>query len=125
MHPSRLFGLAAVLFKGVCAGTIDSSSGNATVTPAPRRNVRRERCLFVMNMGLISSQENEQEAANYANDAKWAHQRILDAPIWRHSRNSRLLVHFLITSPSSETARPSRCREQATKSDNRFQPHRE
>src|SRR6266850_2913438 len=62
MHPSRLFGLAAVLFKGVCAGTIDSSSGNATVTPAPRRNVRRERCLFVMNMGLISSQENEREA---------------------------------------------------------------
>ncbi len=30
-------------------------------------------------------------AANYANDAKWAHQRILEAPIWRHSRNSRLV----------------------------------
>src|SRR5882724_5968276 len=50
MHPSRLFGLAAVLFKGVCAGTIDSRNGNATVTPAPRRNVRRERDFFVMNM---------------------------------------------------------------------------
>src|SRR5439155_9463550 len=54
MHPSRLFGLAAVLFKGVCAGTIDSSSGNATVTPAPQRNVRRERCFLVMNMVLVS-----------------------------------------------------------------------
>jgi len=73
MHPSRLFGLAAVLFKGVCAGTIDSSSGNATVTPAPRRNVRRERCLFVMNLGLISSQENEQEAAHYAASSSFSY----------------------------------------------------
>src|SRR5437870_10272903 len=35
-------------------------------------------------------QRHKDLAANYANDAKWAHQRILDAPIWRHSRNSRL-----------------------------------
>ena len=26
------------------AGTIDSRSGSPSVTPAPRRNVRRERC---------------------------------------------------------------------------------
>jgi hypothetical protein len=32
------------------AGTIDSRNGSATVTPAPRRNVRRDNDLFVMNM---------------------------------------------------------------------------
>src|SRR6267143_7152648 len=110
MHPSRLFGLAAVLFKGVCAGTIDSSSGNATVTPAPRRNVRRERCLFVMNMGLISSQENEQEAANYANDAKWARQESFDAPIWRHSRNSRLISRIPVVPSLNLTPTSNRSR---------------
>ena len=35
---------------GVCAGTIDSSSGSATHTPVPRRNVRRSRCRFEINM---------------------------------------------------------------------------
>ena len=34
---------------GVAAGTMDSRKGNAIVTPAPVRNVRRERCFFVMN----------------------------------------------------------------------------
>jgi hypothetical protein len=34
-------GDAAVSRSGVSAGTIDSSSGSASVTPAPRRNVRR------------------------------------------------------------------------------------
>src|ERR1051326_1004106 len=48
MPQNRLFGVAAVLAKGVCAGSIESSSGSATVTPAPRRNVRRERCFFEM-----------------------------------------------------------------------------
>ncbi|PYS27755.1 MAG: hypothetical protein DMG11_15310 [Acidobacteria bacterium] len=33
-------------------------------------------------------------AANYTNYAKWAHQRILDAPIWRNSRNSRLIFRI-------------------------------
>src|SRR5438034_11094578 len=50
MQPSRVFGLAAVLLSGVCAGTIDSRNGSATVTPAPRRNVRRERCFLVTNI---------------------------------------------------------------------------
>src|SRR5580692_9516388 len=31
---------------------MESSSGNASVTPTPRRNVRRGRCFFVMNMLL-------------------------------------------------------------------------
>src|SRR5438876_11656161 len=50
MQVSRLFGFAAVLPSGVCAGTMDSRKGNAIVTPAPRRNVRRDRCFFVMNI---------------------------------------------------------------------------
>ena len=50
MHPRRVFGVAAVCASAVPAGTIDSSSGSASVTPAPRRNVRRERCFFVMNV---------------------------------------------------------------------------
>ena len=50
MHPRRVFGLAAVFLKGVCAGNMDSRKGNAIVTPAPRKNVRRQRCFFVMNM---------------------------------------------------------------------------
>ena len=48
-------GSAAVLPSGVCAGTIESSSGSASDTPMPRRTVRRERCFFVMNCTLYSS----------------------------------------------------------------------
>src|SRR5579871_2096685 len=50
MHPSRLLGLAAVLARGVCAGTIESSKGSARLTPAPRRNVRLGRCLRVRKL---------------------------------------------------------------------------
>ena len=35
---------------GRSAGTIASSRGSASVTPAPRRNVRRGMCFFAMNM---------------------------------------------------------------------------
>src|SRR5678816_34158 len=49
MPQKRLFGSAAVLTSGVLAGIIESSSGNASVTPMPRRKVRRGRCFFVMN----------------------------------------------------------------------------
>src|SRR5215471_19358183 len=35
------------------AGTIESRNGNATATPAPRRNVRRESAFFVMNIGRL------------------------------------------------------------------------
>jgi len=45
----RLFGAAAVCARAVAAGTIASSSGRATVIPAPRRNVRRGIRLLVMN----------------------------------------------------------------------------
>ena len=46
----RACGLAAVLAIAVMAGTIDSSSGSASVTPMPRRNVRGGNAILVMNM---------------------------------------------------------------------------
>src|SRR4029077_20159159 len=47
MPTTRGMGAAAVSRVGVSAGTIDSSSGRASVTPAPRRKVRRGMCRFV------------------------------------------------------------------------------
>src|SRR6185503_19024935 len=56
MNPMCGFGLAAVWARAVQAGIIASRSGRPTVTPAPRRNVRRERCFFVMNdISLLKS----------------------------------------------------------------------
>src|SRR3954469_25082828 len=49
MALKRVRGLAAVCANGVAAGIIDSSRGSDTTTPAPLRNVRRERCFFVIN----------------------------------------------------------------------------
>ena len=43
-------GAAAVLLSGVWAGSMDSRKGKANVVPAPRRNVRRGMCFFVMNI---------------------------------------------------------------------------
>ena len=48
--PSRRTGFAAVLASAVAAGTIASSSGNARLTPMPRRNVRRGNAILLMNM---------------------------------------------------------------------------
>src|SRR5438552_3570083 len=50
MPTNRDFGLAAVLLNGVCAGTIESSIGNASVTPTPRRNALLGMCFLVMNI---------------------------------------------------------------------------
>src|SRR5579864_1085452 len=50
----RVFAAAAVLLKGVCAGTIESSRGSASATPAPRRTVRRDMYFLVMNIGFRS-----------------------------------------------------------------------
>src|ERR1700730_17817089 len=55
MPTNRFGGAAAVNRSGRSAGTIASSSGSARVTPAPRRNVRRGTCFFVMNMMLNPS----------------------------------------------------------------------
>src|SRR5712692_336240 len=46
----RVLGLAAVWARSVRAGTIASSNGNASMVPAPRRNVRRGMCFLVMNI---------------------------------------------------------------------------
>jgi hypothetical protein len=48
MPQNRLFGSAAVFTMAVPAGIIESSSGSASVTPIPRRNVRRGRQVLVM-----------------------------------------------------------------------------
>ena len=53
MPTKRFTGAAAVTRSGVSAGTIDSSNGKANVTPAPRRNVRRGMCFFVINIVSI------------------------------------------------------------------------
>ena len=48
--PNRFGGFAAVFAVAVIAGTIDSSSGSAIVAPMPRRNVRRGKACFEMNI---------------------------------------------------------------------------
>ena len=50
----RSFGFAAVCASAVAAGTIASSSGSASVTPAPFSTVRRDRWRFVRNMSVRS-----------------------------------------------------------------------
>ena len=45
--PKRRTGAAAVRLCAVSAGTIDSSSGSASVAPRPRRTVRRGKCRLV------------------------------------------------------------------------------
>ena len=55
MKPRRGDGFAAVRASAVPAGTIASSSGNASVAPTPRRNVRRGNDIFVIIMTTFSS----------------------------------------------------------------------
>src|SRR5215468_4098175 len=50
MPTKRRVGAAAVNRVGVNAGTMDSSSGRASVTPAPRKNVRLGMCRLLRNM---------------------------------------------------------------------------
>src|SRR6516162_2458373 len=50
---NRVFGVAAVCARSVPAGTIASSSGKASVTPAPRRKVRRGMCFFTISMASL------------------------------------------------------------------------
>src|SRR5512139_3590978 len=49
----RGMGLAAVFTWAVRAGTIASSSGSPSATPAPRRNVRRGNAILMMFMTTI------------------------------------------------------------------------
>jgi hypothetical protein len=48
MTPNRLVGLAADVWSAVSAGTMLSSSGNASIDPIPRRTVRRGIAFFEM-----------------------------------------------------------------------------
>src|SRR4029079_3016681 len=50
MPTNRFTGAAAVSRDGVNAGSIESSNGSASVTPAPRRNVRRGMCFLATNI---------------------------------------------------------------------------
>jgi hypothetical protein len=54
MPQKRLLGVAAVLTSGVAAGIIESRSGKASVTPIPRKNVRRGKCFLVMKAISVS-----------------------------------------------------------------------
>src|SRR6267142_499735 len=50
---NRDLGLAAVCASVVAAGTIASSSGSASVAPAPRRTVRLDMCFLVRNISSV------------------------------------------------------------------------
>src|SRR4026209_906960 len=63
MAPNRNGVLAAVCAWAVSAGTIASSMGSAIAAPnVPRRNVRRDRCFFVMIMAAVPSLRNADRA---------------------------------------------------------------
>src|SRR4026209_1003217 len=63
MAPNRNGVLAAVCAWAVSAGTIASSMGSAIAAPkVPRRNVRRDRCFFVMIMAAVPSLRNADSA---------------------------------------------------------------
>src|SRR5207245_373942 len=47
-----IFPLASAFAEGTMAGNMDSRSGSANVTPAPRKKVRRGICFFSMNIAI-------------------------------------------------------------------------
>src|SRR5437016_2768618 len=59
MHPRRRTGAAAALARGDSAGIMASSSGSASVAPAPRRNVRRGNDILVIIIGLNQPPHSE------------------------------------------------------------------
>src|SRR5262245_38606526 len=48
------FNAACALASGTKAGNMESNNGSASVTPAPRRKVRRGMCFLVMNIDSSS-----------------------------------------------------------------------
>src|SRR6188472_1155695 len=64
MPTKRRTGAAAVIRVGVSAGSIDSSNGSASVTPAPRRNVRRARCFFETNIACLLHVHSQRPTSN-------------------------------------------------------------
>src|SRR5205814_10138024 len=75
MPQKRLFGAAAVCASAVAAGIIESSSGSASVTPMPRRNVRRGTARFVMNV----------ICASFRRSIVHARFHIVDSPLEWHA----------------------------------------
>src|SRR5215510_11438331 len=64
MAPKRKGVFAAVRAWAVRAGTIASSMGSAIAAPkVPRKNVRRDRCFFVMIMAAVPSLRNADRAS--------------------------------------------------------------
>ena len=53
-YPSLRTGRAGVLSSAVAAGTIASSNGSASATPAPRRNLRRGNAFLVSVIVSVS-----------------------------------------------------------------------
>src|SRR5262249_6214102 len=58
------FAAASASAEGTKAGNIESSNGSANVTPAPRRNVRREMCFFVMNIFTPEASDSSETACS-------------------------------------------------------------
>src|SRR5258708_39713802 len=50
--PKRGVGSGGAFANGTSAGTIESSKGSASATPAPRRTERREMCFLSISIGL-------------------------------------------------------------------------
>src|SRR4029079_19274206 len=62
--PKRWSGRATVFASGVCAGTMASRNGSASVAPTlPRKNIRREMCFRVINMSAVSLLDSHLERA--------------------------------------------------------------
>src|SRR5580698_2761304 len=67
----RLTGAAAVLAKGVCAGTIESSRGKPSLMPAPRKNVRRGMNFFSINISFDSCSVTGSLFGFFRSHLKW------------------------------------------------------
>src|SRR3954447_14946238 len=72
MNPARDGAAAAFDASAEAAGTMASSIGSASVAPTPRRNVRRDRCILVMNIRpLVLSARCRRHLERYAaNDTR-------------------------------------------------------
>src|SRR5437667_2669817 len=98
MNPRWGVGRAAVCARAVHAGIIASSKGRPTAMPAPRRNVRRERCFLVMNMSSKSpftlSGRAEQRIPLLEQEGRLRHQENAAKPLLRRRRGGHFQTVF-------------------------------
>src|SRR5690349_3471488 len=98
MPTKRLTGAAAVRRVGVNAGSIDSSSGSASVTPAPRKNVRRGICRFVRNIAILHAGPTNQARPTLSVRTNWrfrtlhAHLELVTSHDSQHDRGDAIVV---------------------------------